>query len=601
MIMRKKLAFIAALIIAVSPVAASASRAEAVNSNFVSLTIDMSGEMREISPYIYGVNDFVSLDETYATSIRQGGNRYSAYNWENNYSNAGSDWYHSSDTYLSSSTTPGACAINLSQKASEYGVDYAMTTLQMLGYVSADRSGSVSEDEAAPSSRWKQVVAAKDGEFSLTPDLLDDYVYIDEYVNYLVHTLGDSSTATGIKGYNLDNEPTLWSHTHARVHPEKVTVAEIIDKTIEFGSAVKSIDSGADIFGPALFGFSSYYHFHEAPDWNQQLQSDYDWFIGYYLSQLAEHERLTGQRCLDVLDLHYYSEASGACRVTSCEDTSHTSCIEARINAARSLYDDGYTENSWIGQWFSSYLPILPLVNDSINEFYPDTKLAFTEYYFGGGGHVSGAIAQAEVLGAFADSGVYLATVWPTSDILGYTASGINLYTNYDGKGSSFGDFMLDSEYSDINSGYAFASVDSVNDDIKIVAANRDMNSPQNLTIDIENSLKEYVGGAVYGVTPDSTEIIKLDDTVTNSDGTISVAIPPMSVVQIEIYEKTDNVIGDVDLDKDVDCDDASLLSATILGQNILDSDQSQNADIDFDGIITVTDYALLKRMLLQE
>ena len=62
------------------------------------ITIDPNQDRTEISPYIYGVNQ--DIEEVKATARRIGGNRLTGYNWENNASNAGSDWRHSSDYYL---------------------------------------------------------------------------------------------------------------------------------------------------------------------------------------------------------------------------------------------------------------------------------------------------------------------------------------------------------------------------------------------------------------------------------------------------------------------------------------------------------------------
>ena len=49
-----------------------------------------------------------------------------------------------------------------------------MTTLQMAGYVSADKAGTVLESEAAPSSRWKEVKFKKDTALTLEPDITDN-------------------------------------------------------------------------------------------------------------------------------------------------------------------------------------------------------------------------------------------------------------------------------------------------------------------------------------------------------------------------------------------------------------------------------------------
>ena len=168
------------------------------------ITVNLAGEKKEISPYIYGVNDYGNSDNyrnVTVNALRQGGNRYTGYNWETNYSNAGEDWHNSSDTNIGDDTDgAGAAVRKFSKRSSDYNIPYKMTTLQMAGYVSADKAGSVSDTEKAPSSRWNEVKFRKDGELSLTPDLTDNAVYMDEYVNFIVKTLGDSNTSTGMQG-----------------------------------------------------------------------------------------------------------------------------------------------------------------------------------------------------------------------------------------------------------------------------------------------------------------------------------------------------------------------------------------------------------------
>lgn len=116
---------------------------------------------------------------------------------------------NSSDTYLTNSTTPGADTLEFIREANNHNVKYKIATLQMLGYVSADKNGIVSSSEKVPSKRWCKVEFRKKGSLSLTPDLTDGVVYMDEYLNYLIKKLGDSTTSTGIQGYSLDNEPAF--------------------------------------------------------------------------------------------------------------------------------------------------------------------------------------------------------------------------------------------------------------------------------------------------------------------------------------------------------------------------------------------------------
>src|SRR4051812_41137171 len=62
----------------------------------VRFDIDLAKEVHSISPFIYGVNSD-GMGATEGISLRRsGGNRLTGYNWENNASNAGSDWNMSS-------------------------------------------------------------------------------------------------------------------------------------------------------------------------------------------------------------------------------------------------------------------------------------------------------------------------------------------------------------------------------------------------------------------------------------------------------------------------------------------------------------------------
>ncbi len=125
----------------------------------MNVSVKLDGERKAISPYIYGVNEYGNVDNLKNISvnaIRQGGNRYTGYNWETNWSNAGEDWHNSSDTNIGDESNGPAYAVQkLSKNCEKYAIPYKMTTLQMAGYVAADKNGEVTE--AAPSSRWNEV------------------------------------------------------------------------------------------------------------------------------------------------------------------------------------------------------------------------------------------------------------------------------------------------------------------------------------------------------------------------------------------------------------------------------------------------------------
>ncbi|MBQ8962094.1 MAG: glycoside hydrolase [Ruminococcus sp.] len=529
--MKKAIAAISALVIA-APWVLPAAKAKAADTYDMTVTVDMTDSGKAISPYIYGINQYAHQEDykiVRPTAVRQGGNRMTAYNWETNASNAGSDWKHSSDDNLSKSDRPADCAQVLSAEGTKYGFDYKLTTLQLAGYVAADKDGPVSEAEAAPSDRWNKVEIVKGAPFDETPDLEDGTVYMDEYVNYIIGALGDSSSPTGIQGYSLDNEPALWSGTHSRIHPERVTVAELAEKSIAAAGAVKKLDPGAEIFGPALYGYTAYDHLADddsSTEWETiQSENNYHWYLDCYLDQMKKASDEAGTRLLDVLDIHYYSESS---RVGA----------EDRVQSVRTLYEKGFVENSWIGQWCQKNVPILPTVQASIDNYFPGTKLGVTEYNFGGEDDASGAIAQAEALGCYADQGVYFASLWGGS---GFIFSGLALYTNYDGSGSSFGDTLLSTSTEDVSKASAYASVNSGDDStVTVMVTNKDFTSAENVKIVLDGAKKDYKSAAVYAVYGDSSDIRLIDVQQINGK-TVDLQLPALSAAMVVIKdEETD-------------------------------------------------------------
>lgn len=427
--------------------------ASAQNLN-ISFIVHTQKDTGLISPYIYGSNGQSDDRAENITARRLGGNRMTGYNWENNASNAGNDWYHSSDNYMVSQlpanqrSIPGIVVKTFHDESVISGC-YSLITLQAAGYVAADVKGTVSEAEKAPSARWKAVSWHKPSAFVYPPDLTDQTVYMDEQVKYYITEFGQANETTGIRAYAVDNEPCLWSSTHPRIHPTNTRCQEIIDKAIEAGLVIKNLDPRAELFGPVLFGFSSYNNFQSAPDWNQF--SSYKHFIAAYLAKMKEAENKHGKRLLDVLSINWYPEATGKnaqnqdVRVT--ENNTDPGVAEARVQAPRAFWDASYKETSWIGQWYGPNsgnpmrLPLLPIINSAIVQYDPGARLAITEFNYGAENHISGGLAVADLLGVFGKYGVYFASHWGALD--GYVSAAYKLYRNYDEDYATFANLKV--------------------------------------------------------------------------------------------------------------------------------------------------------------
>lgn len=507
-----------------------------INVRFV---VNTGKQRHAISPFIYGTNQQMSGNERF-TVFRQGGNRMTGYNWENNFSNAGSDWYHSNDNYLtwvvgipsSQERIPGIAVTHFVDQCRSVQA-HSLVTLQMAGYVARDGRQTVSESQKAPSIRWREVKFRKNAAFTLQPDTTDAYVYMDEQINFLINKYGVSSEG-GVWGYSLDNEPALWPSTHPRIHPSQTTYREISDKGILLGHVVKSLDRNAMVFGPVLYGFAAYTDFQGAPD--KILEgAGYDWFISYYLDRMKQASDTAGFRLLDVLDLHWYPEARGDHRIT--DDNANTAAdIEARLQAPRTLWDTGYYENSWIGQWGTSKLPLIPVIKKSVNTYFPGTKISFSEYTYGGGNHISGGLAQADILGIFGKYDIYAAMHWLTGSSWDYISAGFRLYRNYDGAGGAFGDTSVYASMGDKVNSSVYASVSGPSDSsLHIVVINKNATSSISGTFSITAG-RNYAAGKIWGMNKKSTSLYYAG-TVNVAGNQFVLSIPPHTAYHIILDE----------------------------------------------------------------
>src|ERR1044072_9475833 len=104
----------------------------------------------------------------------------------------------------------------------------------------------------------------------------------------------------------------------------------------------------------------------------------------------------------------------------------------------------------------------LPRVQRHIDNFNPGTKMAITEYNYGGGNHISGAIAQADVLGIYGKKDVYAASWWQieSDGNTNFTFADMDMFRNYDGTGGKFGDTSVDATTTSNANSAVYASVD---------------------------------------------------------------------------------------------------------------------------------------------
>jgi hypothetical protein len=456
----------------------TAGAAPATATKNVSLQVNCKAPGHAISPYIYGIAGGVS--DTGATARRWGGNPMTRYNWQlGNAYNVGKDWFFENGTcghyrdYLSEN-----------QKANLASA----LTVPIIGWVAKDTSSV-----GFP----KSVYGAQHAHDPHRPEA-GDGVSVDgsnvqpksptitsvpgppEMMQKWVEAIRTQDEKTGkrsVKMYILDNEPALWNSTHRDVHPAALTYDELLDRTIRYGTAIRNADPQALIAGPAEWGWTAY--FYSAKDAeagvtfrpDRRAHGDMP-LLPWYLKQLKEHERSSGKRVLDVLDVHFYPQGNG---VYSANADPATAAL--RLRSTRALWDPNYKDESWIAE----PVRLLPRLKEWVQQNYPGLAISIGEYNFGGEQHMSGGLALAEALGRFGTEGIDYAFYWfePPPNSPAYWA--FRAFRNFDGKNGKFLNRSVDTKMGTNVS--LFASRDDSGKHMVLIALNLDPTTAAKATI----------------------------------------------------------------------------------------------------------------------
>lgn len=504
------------------------------------MVVECKSPGQPVSPTIFGIAWADTDKDIGATAHRWGGNTTSRYNPKLAAWNTGNDWFWQNLKIDSHE-------VFLSKVAEKGGL--AAITVPMMGWISKDTTSAsfpVSvfgpQEKTDPDhpdfgngkkSDGKTLI--KPGEptrtsVKVTPEDVADFV---RKVRAYEKKIGKKLVYEWI----LDNEPGLWSTTHRDVHPNPLTYDELLETTIAFGTAIRKADPDALIAGPTSYGWWEYFYstkdhdegFSSKPD--RKAHGDVP-LIAWYLQKLAEHEKKTGVRILDVLDVHIYPQAEGVQgpdgQGGDGGGQTDRKTNDLRFRTTRSLWDREYVDESWIKE--AVYL--IPRMKDLIAQNYPGRGFQIGEYNFGAEHHPAGGVALAEALGRFALNGVSHAFYWtyPKTGKPAYWA--FRAYRNYDGKGGHFQDRIVPSSSPSGTS--LFASKDESGKKWVVIALNFSADRPHEASIDLKGcaapspgALKSFVyTGGEQGFAAGDAKI----------EGTsIKAKLPPYSITVLEL------------------------------------------------------------------
>lgn len=467
----------------------------------VSIAIDAKANVHDISPLIYGVAAFDNVTSVLSglnsPINRHGGNATSAYNWKINASGHAADWFFES-IGDDANGTPAGFVTDLVQ-ANLAASAQSMITVPMLPWVAKlgpnrSKLSSFSVAKYGPQqqtdAQWMpdagngvrtngSEITGNDPSDAHTPSTETDQ-------NGLVQALTTRfglANAGGVRYYLLDNEHSLWHSTHRDVHPNGASMDEVFDAMRRYGGMVRGADPGAQIVGPEEWGWSGYLYsgkdlqagnWSNPPDRAAHGGMDY---MPWLLQRIRQQEAANGIKLLDVFSLHYYPQSGEFSNDTS------SSMQQLRNQSTRSLWDPNYTDRSWI----NDTVRLIPRMKDWVNQYAPGLKIAITEYNWGADNHINGATTQADILGILGREGVDIATRWTAPAAGTPTYKAFQMYRNYDGRKSTFGERSVQAAAPNPDQVSAFAALRSSDQALTVMVINKDPSAQHPVLLKLAN------------------------------------------------------------------------------------------------------------------
>jgi hypothetical protein len=448
------------------------------------LSVDVGNQTHAISPYIYGMNNYgLTTATAKAANIsldRFGGDATSRYNYKLDVSNSAADFYYENFT---GGTGVEATGEFNTQVASDTSLGIrTLGTVNVLGYVSKDGI-SCSFPVATYPNQYKiepyhncgdgenLQQANITGNDPTVTSIAADSTFAGGWVSYLAGKF-DTAANGGVAIYDLDNEPPDWDSVHRDVHPLPFTYDEITNNGISTAAAIKAADPTAEVSGPIIDSWQNFFYSKKdsVSGWGtgpcyEQFSNPVDRkahngtpLIEYYLQQFAAYQAAHNIRLLDYVDIHGYFTATYNGSSLSFSPSGNTAAQQARLNSTRVFWDPTYTDPNFTqpnyptdANYTTSCSPpaLAPQLITRLQTYakndYPGTKTAIDEYNWGGQEAINGALAQADILGIFGSYGLNTGMLWgppdATTQVPGLVA--FEIYRNYDGAKSTFGNEAL--------------------------------------------------------------------------------------------------------------------------------------------------------------
>ncbi len=504
----------------------------------VTVSIDATAGRHPISPLIYGVNSATAaeLRALNAPLNRSGGDDMSTYSYANNTENLAADWYFESYPQQGGATPGGEldAFIQLSKGAGAV----PMVTVPLSGWV-AKLGPNQAILPSYPVSKYGPQCQVDpyypdfgngqrtDCKTDITADPNDAYVPdgpANEAVwfNHLVSTWG-TATSGGVPYYLMDNEASIWFVTHRDIRPVGVHASEYASSVLTMSATIKAIDPAALVVAPEEWGWLGYFYSGYDEQYNiinggttrpdrTNEENGMD-----YIPWLLTTWKAAG-RPVDVLSVHFYPQGG---EFTN-DVTQATQLLRNR--STRQLWDPNYVSESWI----AAPVYLIPRLRAWVTDYYyPDAPVAITEYNWGAEASINGATAQADILGIFGAQGLNMATRLGVPDPSTPTFKAMEIYRNYDGRNSGFGETSIAAVAPQPDDLSAFAAIRAKDGAMTVMVISKVLSGSTALTLSVAHFVPSGTA-QVYRLT--SANAITAMPSVKWLNGTLTDTLPAQSI-----------------------------------------------------------------------
>ncbi|MCW3097188.1 MAG: celM [Chthonomonadaceae bacterium] len=530
---------------------AAGSRAAHAQGGTVTVTIDAKANRHPISPLIYGMAyaDDAALKDLRIPLHRYGGNNATRYNWQLNADNRANDWYFESiadptavagergDTFTARSKAAGAATM-LTIPMIDWVAKVAPNRDKLAGFSIAKYGAQTGSDASyfadAGNGTLKSTGKPVTGNDPNDANVPNSSAFQQDWVKHLVAKWGTAAKG-GVQYYLLDNEPALWSSTHRDVQPVGLKLDDLRAKTLDYAAKIKAVDPSALVVGPEEWGWTGYLYSGYDSQWGNDHK---DWShlpdraahgnmdaMPWLLDQLHKENTRTGKRLLDVFSLHYYPQGGEFNNGTD-------AAMQLRRNrSTRSLWDPNYTDETWI----NSKVALIPRMKNWVSTYYPGTRIGITEYNWGAENHINGATTQADILGIFGREGLDMATRWTTPAANTPTYKAIQIYRNYDGAKSGFGETGVQATVPNPDNLSAFAALRASDGALTVMVINKTPDAPAPVALALANFAPK---GSVQVWQLTAANTIARQKDVTNVGSAVHLTVPAQSITLLILPAK---------------------------------------------------------------